>query len=153
MKLVGALLLLVCGGFWAETKNREEQRDIARVSALGVLLSQIGERIEGLCLPLDEILADLSPELLSACGMAAGTMPHVRTAVRQVKDREAAAVLAQVSATLGRGTGEDQVRLCRTAVERLERCRERMRAAQKNNARARLTLVMSAALGGIILLW
>ena len=155
MKLGGAILLLGCGLAWAGMKNRDEQADIARVAAFGELFARVGERIEGLCLPLDEILASLPPPLLTACGLTygAGEMAHLHAAVERVRDREAADILAQTAAQLGRGTSGDQVRLCRSAAERLQCCRERMAGAWTNNARARVTLVMSAVLGGIILLW
>ena len=124
-----------------------------RVSAFSEVFAEIGGKIESLCLPLDEILASLPSALLSACGMAAGDMAALGAAMAGVSDNEAAEILQEMAAQLGRGTSGDQIRLCRAAAERLRRCHERLAAAWNNNARARMTLVMSAVLGGIILLW
>ena len=153
MKIGGVVLLLGCGGMWAGMKNRDERSDLTRVAAFGEMLVLIGGRIEDLCLPLDEILASLPSSLLSACDMASGDMACLYTSMGRVCDREASDILGQVTAQLGRGTREDQVRLCRSAAERLQRCHERMAAAWTKNARARVTLTVSAILGGIILLW
>ena len=153
MKLGGALLLFGCGGAWVGIQNRDERAKMIQVAAFAELFAEIGVKIESLCLPLDEILASLSPALLSACGIGAENMAALTAAMARVSDSEAADILRETGAQLGRGTSVDQIRLCRAAAERLRQRHEQMVAAGKNNARARMTLVMSAVLGLIILLW
>lgn len=153
IKVIGAALLLLCGGLWCALRGREEQEERVRVAALADLLARVGERIEGLCLPLDDILASLPPALLQACGMAERTCEALSAAMAAVQDSQAAEIMARASVQLGRGTREDQVRLCAALSGELQRRSEAMREECRKNERARAALVMCAALGGIILLW
>ncbi len=154
LKITGALLLLLCGGLWAEGRTRAARATLSRVEAFCELFVRMGEQIEGLCLPLDEILASLPPSLLSACGCE--EISPTLALLRRAMDRmggEAGELLTQTAARLGQGTREDQVRLCRATAQGLQGCRERMSTALIGDARARRTLVLCAALGAVILLW
>lgn len=152
IRSLGAGLILLSACAWVGRKNREEREELARVAAFAELFAQMGGRIESLCLPLDEILASL-PQSVAAAGMEAGTVTALRAAIGQVRDREAGACLRRTAERLGQGTSGEQIRLCRTAAEELARCRERIAAAVGNNARARTTCMLCAALGITILLW
>ena len=154
IKIAGACLLLLSGGLWAEGRTRAERRALARVEAFGELFAHVGERIEGLCLPLDEILASLPPPLLAACGC--GEAPPTLAALRAAMERtegEAGELLRRSAARLGQGTREDPVRLCRATAQGLQACRERMAPALARDARARRTLALCAGLGAVIWLW
>ena len=153
IKVIGAVVLLLCGGLWCALRAREELGEQARVAGFAALFARVGERIEGLCLPLDDILASLPPALLQACGMAEGTYAALCAAMATVRDDQAAEMLARACAQLGRGTREDQVRLCAALSGELQRRSETMREDCRKNGRARAALVMCGALGGIILLW
>ena len=154
LKVTGAFLLLLCGGLWAEGRTLAEQAALSRVTAFFELFSHLQERIEGLCLPLDEILESLSPSLLGACGCE--EIPPALAALCRAMERvggEAGEILTQTAAQLGRGTREDQVRLCRTTAERLQACRDRMATEHARDRRARRTLTVCAVLSAVILLW
>ena len=153
IKVIGAALLLLCGGLWCAVRGREERGEQVRAAALADLLARVGERIEGLCLPLEDILASLPPDLLDACGMAGGSYEAMSAAMAALRDGQAAEILSHVSAQLGRGTREDQVRLCAAASGELYRRSRTMREECRKNGRARVALVMCAVLCGIILLW
>lgn len=153
VKVIGAALLLLCGGLWCAARGRDERGEQARVAAFAALFARVGERIEGLCLPLADILASLPPALPLACGMAEGSCEALSAAMAAVQDSQAAEIMARAAAQLGRGTREDQVRLCAALSGELQRRSQAMREECRKNGRARAALVMCAALGGIILLW
>lgn len=154
LKLIGTAILLLCGGLWANGQTRQERREATQVAALCDLFSHMGEQIETLCLPLDEILNSVSPALLSACGLTSPVSPDALSPLAdQLRDSDAADIVARATAQLGRGCREDQVRLCRATAQSLSACRERMMGEVTRNTRARWTLTLTAMLCGVILLW
>lgn len=153
IKLIGAGMLLACGGLWAGAQTRAERAEITRVAAFGDLFARIGEQIETLCLPLDEILSHTPAEAIAACGCEGVGRAVLRPAAERIEDTAAREILVRAVGQLGRGSREDQVKLCRGTAEALKVRSEKLAGEAERSARARGTLVMTACLGGIILLW
>ena len=153
-RLIGAVLLLACGGSWTRARTAEQRAEAARVAAFCDLLHIVGEQVAVYCMPLDEIAAALPPDLAQAVGLhSEGLIPTFRAAADGLRDSSAAEALARVAARLGQGEQEDQVSLCRTAACSLEACRDRLNACAARERRARGTLCLTACMLVIILLW
>lgn len=152
-RICGAALLFAAGGLWAAGRTRRERAEAARVAALGQLLARIGGQIDALCLPLTEILSGLPPALAHACAVEERTVAGLLAAMEGVSDPTARESLGQVTAALGRGSREEQIRLCRAAAGALEDRQRVMAREAEKNARARAVTVLTAAAGAVIVLW
>ncbi len=150
---MGGALVLLCGLLWTRGRDRSAQEEIERVAAFGELFAGMGEQIDALCLPLGDILAAMPPDLLAACDLPPTCSPERLLAAKRMRDHAAAEVLHRTLRELGRGSREDQVRLCRSAAEALRGHAKRLCEREVRDARARRTLTVCFCLGMVILLW
>ena len=68
LKGLGCLLIVLSGYVFSRSRLMRESVSIGRLRSLKELLRAIGSRIENYCMPTDEILSELPPELFYSCG-------------------------------------------------------------------------------------
>lgn len=159
LKLIGAALLLASGLLLAERRTRAEREQIARIEGFCAVFSYIRAQIEMLCLPLDEIFRRMPPAMLYDCGCGDGVVSTaspadvLSRAAAGIADEAARATAEDAASRLGKGTREDQLRLCGGAVEALTARRGVLAAQAEKNGKSRGVLTVAGCLAVVILLW
>lgn len=154
MRLTGGALVLLCGLLWTGDRDLAGRTQVERVAAWADLFAGMGEQIDALCLPIGDILAAMPTDLLAACGLPSVCLPEqLIPAAGEVRDRAAGEAIARALSELGRGSREDQVRLCRTAAGTLRDHAKRLAEREAGDRRVRRTLTVCGCLGLVILLW
>lgn len=159
LKLLGAAMLVFCGTMYAERRTREEREQLARFDGFCAVFSHIRSQIEMLCLPLDEIFRRMPPAMLYACGcegnvaLTASPVEMLSRAAAGIADEVAREALEDAVSRLGKGTREDQLRLCGGAVDALTARRKVLAAEAEKKGKSRGVLAVSGCLAVVILLW
>ena len=159
LKLVGAAMLLFSGLLFIERRTREEREQLARIEGFCDVFSHIRMQIDTLCLPLDEIFRRMPSAMLAACGcggdvvLTASPAEILFRGAAGIADEAARAAVEDAASRLGKGTREDQLRLCGGAVDALRARGKALAAEAEKRGRSRGVLTVAGCLAVVILLW
>ncbi len=122
LRLVGAVLILAAALVLAHSLAASARASVAQAEAYLALVRQIRRQIACYCRPVVEILRRLEPELLTACGLSAGTdsLASMLDAAVLSLPREGERVVRGLGRELGRGDLAEQLALCDAAAAELE---------------------------------
>ena len=143
VKLLGAGLLVLVGGYGALLLNRRAEREVDRMDAWISLLRLVKNQIDCYALPLSEILLRASPPLLSRIGWDADGAPNGFDAIGAVigdtgMSEEGERVARFFCEEIGKGYRAEQLHTCDYAIGLF--CAERDRLlSQLGGARKRNT--------------
>ena len=152
---IGALLVVGCGILLGWQRNRKEEGRLRQVEAWIALLRQTRGRVEGMALPVREILGRTEETLLKACGFeedgTPSTFSELLSACR-IEDRETEGVLMEFASGFGRGYREEEVRACDRYLRALEARREFLASHLSGRKRLNTTLSLAGSLAVVLLL-
>ena len=154
-KLLGALLVLLAGGFAAWVGASREKRRLTVLDAWLALLRDLRGQIDCYLMPLDEILRAADPDLLRAAG--AVRQPQSWDALLQASlphlGKECARLLSALVRELGASYRDDQLRRCDYYLSALQQERDRLASALPARLKLCTASALCAALATAILLW
>lgn len=159
LKLLGAAMLVISGAMYADRRTREEREQLARLDGFCTVFSHIRSQVDMLCLPLDEIFRRMPPAMLYACGcvscvsVAASPAEVLSHAAARIADSAAREAVEGAVLRLGKGTREDQLRVCGGAVDVLTARREVLAAEAEKRGKSRGVLAVTGCLAVVVLLW
>ena len=123
-KLLGSALIIASGIFFSRRLIDRDSIGISRLHSLEELIKAIKSRIENFCMPTDEILADIPPELFLGCGYFAAEPPKsVDELILQnpfSSDGEAGAIFEKFFSSLGTSYKDEELARCRIACEDID---------------------------------
>ena len=166
-KLLGALLLLLSGGYVSLEVGRYERRRLRVLDGYVALIVYIKGQIDCYAMPLNDILARADPLLLADCMGAEGPAPFAFTELaegegilqallaesRPYLDPESERLLTGFVGELGTSFRAQQVARCAYYQEALTEERRKLYEALPARRRICGTLCLCCALGAAVLFW
>lgn len=155
LKLFGVLLLLGVGAYSALSLSLLEKRRIAVLNGWLDLIYHIRTQIDCYLTPLDQIFAELPPNL-SKIGVndhPATDLSTLLQCTRPYLDGDSIQLLDGFAREIGTCYREEQVKRCDYFLSALRGIRDRQKAQLPARLRAQSALCLCGAFGLAILLW
>ena len=153
--VAGAIVVLLCALECARRLNKSADADLCTVDAYLSLLRYARSQIDMYALPVGEIFARCSRELLGSCGWLDERTPESFDELFsscEISDKEARNIVFEFCSEFGKNYREEELRRCDFAINALEGCRERIFSELAKKKKLNITLCLSGALALIILL-
>lgn len=156
-KLLGALALVLSGGYGAFLLNRFASGRIDRLDALIALLRLTKTQIDCFSLPVKDIFSRCEPTLLRRCGWREETPPDgfdlfCRGADRTLLSEEGERILTDFCDEIGNGYRQDQIRACDYSIGLFCAERDRLLSEFPHARERNITLCLAAAAGLAVML-
>ena len=157
IKLTGATLALLAGGYGAVLLNRRARLTVDRCDAWISLLRLVKNQIDCFSLPVPEILARCDATLLSRVGWEGTAPPEDFAALAAALpgaglSEEAERVARFFSEEIGKGYRAEQLRTCDYGIGLFCAERDRLLSELPRREKRNLTLCLSAAAGTVVVL-
>ena len=161
IKLLGSLLLL-CAGVWSSFMlARYERMRVSVLDGYMALIRLIRDEIDCFAKPLDRILDEADPAVVSACVGRGGHrhVPVVRDLGYMIRSSraylgaEAERLLHGFSEGIGKGFREGEVKRCDECLDALGEQRGRLFDSLPARLRTGCTLCVTVSLSAALLLW
>ena len=151
LRLIGGLLLVVCGGIVSVSIYRFQRKKLFVLDAFISLLLFIKGQIDCFSLPLCDILSR-SPDALSELG-AGESFSHIVEQNKIYLDRECYRLLCSFESEFGGLYKEEQLRRCDYYVSLLTEQRRVIFEDWQSRARVAGALCICSVIGILIILW
>lgn len=166
-KCIGSLLLCGAGGYLAVLLSRYERQRLSVLDGYLALLRYIKGQIDCFSMPMEDIMASVSPSVISACRGEreirriydlpyAETIPTFQGLVHQSRNylgRETERLLSSFSSECGHTYRAEQVGRCEYYISALGEERRRLADALPGRLRTSSTICISCAIAAAVLLW
>ncbi len=154
-KLLGAALILLCGGIASLTASRKEKTKLSVLDAWLELLLHMRGQIDCYLTPQDDLLHGASVQTLRACmGKGYGDTPRSLLArSAPYLDAESHRLLSAFIEELGSCYREEQLRRCDYYLQALRATRQKVAAELPARVKLCSALCICASVGTAILLW
>ena len=152
-KIIGAVLIVLCGGSAASHMNRRLSGELSELEAWLMLVGRIKTDIECYSRPISEILSE-NREILFRCGYT-GELPkdlEELVSACDVKNKRLAELLSSFSSEFGRSYREEQVARCQYYESELDALRHSELDEISKKKKLNTTLCISGSLAIAILL-
>lgn len=152
LKGLGCLLIVLSGYVFSRSRLMRESVSIGRLRSLKELLRAIGSRIENYCMPTDEILSELPPELFYSCGYDPERLPESIDSLMEEcpfsEDGEVYSFFFGYFSSLGTSYKAEEIVRCRLACDDVSAIIDRRCA--ENGKRQKTLPVLSLCVSLII---
>lgn len=155
LKIVGAVIVAVCGIVGTYTLNSSAKRSLEQIEGFISLVRHIRSQIECFSMPLPTALERCSDEVLAKCGYkGAKTVKSISELLESCseEDAESGKLMREFAASIGRGYRTEQLTLCDYYIGLLETRRKRVCEQLPSRLKRNSAVCLCGALAVVILL-
>lgn len=156
-KLFGSILIILAGFVFSRRIAAADDTKLKRTEAVYELIGAVRSRIDAFCMPISEILTDISPEVLIRCGYDSEKLPENSYELTRLSDFTNDAELYRIFCgffnSLGSSYKSDELARCKLALDELDTLIIRRREEGRKKRKTVPALCMCISLGIVVILF